>query len=84
MTLQISVGSETEARLRRLAEAAGTDVESYVSRVVEQIAAKPALEELLEPLRKEFAASGTTDEQLTQEITAVRDAYRSDKHKKSA
>ena len=84
MTLHISVGAETEARLRRLAEAAGTDIESFVSRMVEQVAAKPALDELLEPLRKQFAASGTSDEQLAQEITAARDAYRADKHKKSA
>jgi ribosomal protein L12E/L44/L45/RPP1/RPP2 len=84
MTLHILIGAETEARLRRLAEAAGTDVESFVSRMVEQVAAKPGLDELLEPLRKQFAASGTSDEQLAEEIAAARDAYRADKHKKSA
>jgi hypothetical protein len=81
MVLTIPIAPETEARLRRLADAAGTDVTTYVSQVVEQAAARPALEELLAPLRRQFAEAGTTDEQLMDEIAAAREVYRANQPK---
>ena len=81
MTLTISIPPATEARLREIAHAAGTDLPDYVSKLLEQAVAKPALEELLAPLRKQFADSGTTDEQLVEEITAAQAAYRADRTK---
>jgi hypothetical protein len=84
MTLTISIPPATEARLREIAEAAGTDLPEYVSKLLEQVAARPALDELLAPLRKQFADSGVTDEQLVEQITAAQAAYRAEQRKKTA
>ena len=84
MVLRIPVNPDTEARLRRQAQAAGKDVTAYVTQLVEQAAAKPALDELLAPLRQQFAQSGTSDEQLIAEITAAQAAYRAQKRKRPA
>jgi predicted transcriptional regulator len=84
VTLSISINDETEARLQRMASAAGKDVPTYVAQLVEQAAATPALEELLAPLRKQFAESTTSDEQLVDEITGAQTDYRAQRQKKSA
>jgi hypothetical protein len=84
MVLSVSVNPETEARLRELAEAAGVDVSSYVVRMITEGAAKRSLDEELAPLRRQFAESGTTDEQLVSEITEAQSEYRSDMRKRSA
>jgi len=84
VTLSISITRETEERLRKQADAAGKDVSTYVAEVVEQAAAKESLDQILSPLRREFAGSGTSDEQLTEEITIAQTAYRAEQQKKSA
>ena len=84
MVLQIPITSDTEAKLRRQAQAAGKDVTAYVSQLVEQAAARPSLDELLEPLRRQFAQSGATDEQLIAEITEAQASYRTEKRKRPA
>jgi hypothetical protein len=81
MTLIINIPAEAEMRLRRLAEAEGSDLSAYVSKIVQQAAAKPSLDALLEPLRKEFGASGMTDDALAEEINAARDEYRAERGK---
>ncbi len=84
MTLTISIPPAAEARLREIAEASGTDLSTYVSKLLEQTAAKNSLEEILDPLRREFADARTTDEQLIEEITAAQAAYRTGKHREIA
>ena len=84
MVLKIPVTAETEARLREQAQAAGKDVSAYVSQIVEQAAGKPSLDELLAPLRRQFADSGTSDEQLVEQISSAQRAYRSERQKKTA
>ena len=84
VTLSISIPAATEARLRKIASAAGKDLPGYVSQLLEQTAGKDSLEEFLLPLRKQFADSGTTDEQLVDEISSAQDAYRADQRKMTA
>jgi hypothetical protein len=84
MVLSIDITPQTEARLREQARAAGKDVGAYVSELVERAAAQSSLDQLLAPLREHFAASGTSDVQLIDEITAAQSAYRNEKHKKTA
>lgn len=78
MSLTIDIDPQTEARLRRQAEAAGTDLPGYVARLVREAAGRPALDEALAPLRREFAASGMTDAELTDLITGAQAGYRRD------
>jgi hypothetical protein len=81
MTLEISINPATETRLRQMAASAGKDVSAFVAQLVEQAAAKPSLDEMLAPLRRQFAESGATDDQLIEEITAAQQAYRAEQKK---
>ena len=83
MTLSIDIPSQTEARLRRQAEAAGKDMRAYVSQILEQAAARASLDEELAPLRKDFAATGIKDDDLIQDITNAQSEYRAEKNKKT-
>ena len=76
MTLTLSISPQAEAKLRQRAAAEGADPAAYASKLLEQAVTKPSLDVILAPLRAEFAASGTTDEQLVEQITEARDAYR--------
>jgi hypothetical protein len=76
MTLVVPVSPEFEARLRQQAAAHGTDPGAYASKLLEQAIGRCSLDDLLAPLREQFAASGTTDEELVQQITDARAAYR--------
>jgi hypothetical protein len=79
MSVTIEIDPKTEARLRRQAEAAGTDFNAYISRLVEDAASRRSLDEILAPLRQEFAASGMSEDELVDLITTTRDAYRREK-----
>ncbi len=82
MVLSIEIAPQTEARLRQQAEAAAKDVGQYISELVAQAAAKPALDELLAPFRKKFVETGISDEELIRDITESQTEYRGEKHKK--
>ena len=84
MVLSIELDARTEMRLREQAQAAGKDVSSYVSQLVEAAAAKPSLDELLAPLRKQFQASDISDEELVGDITQAQAEYRAEKRKRTA
>ena len=76
MTLSIPLSSETESKLRRRAAAVGADLSAYAAKVLEDALNRSTLDELLEPLRRQFAEGGETDEQLIEHIAHARDAYR--------
>jgi hypothetical protein len=84
MVLSIEIAPQTEARLRQLAQAVGKDVGTYVSQLVEEAAAKGALDDVLTPLREKFAAMGVTDEELVSDITEAQAEYRASRRKKPA
>ncbi len=84
MTLTLQLNADTEDRLRRQAEVAGLEVAAYATRLLAQTVARPSIDELLAPLRKEFEGSGTTDEQLVDQVTEARDSYRADRSRKPA
>jgi len=76
MTLSIPLTPETESTLRKRAAAEGADPSAYAAKVLEDAMNRPNLDELLEPLRQQFAEGAETDEQLIEHITQARDAYR--------
>ena len=52
-------------QLRERAAAQGQDLVQYIHRIIDRdITAAPTLDELLAPLRREFAASGMTEDEL--------------------
>jgi hypothetical protein len=78
MTLVIPVSPDVESKLRERAAAEGKDPAAYAGKILEQAIARPSLDQILAPLRQEFAASGTTDEELVKQINEARDAYRNE------
>jgi hypothetical protein len=92
MTITLNFPSETERELHERAAANGQTEERFIRDLVEREVvatggnhtapvprhAKP-LEEILEPVRREFEASGMTEEELTRFLTEVRDEVRQEK-----
>jgi hypothetical protein len=64
MTLVIPVSPDVESKLRERAAAEGEDPTRYAARLLAQAVARPSVEQLLAPFRKQVADSGMTDEQL--------------------
>jgi hypothetical protein len=65
MVLKLSLSPEAEANLRQRAEFAGVDPETFATRELERIVARPTLDEVLAPLRAEVEASGMSEEELS-------------------
>jgi hypothetical protein len=84
MVLSIPITAETEAQLKAKAASAGMDVQTYAARTLERIAARPPLDELLAPLRAEFDASGTTEEQLTDLLETAKHEMRAERRARQA
>ena len=76
MTLSIPLSPETEIKLRRRAAAEGADPSIYAEKVLEDAMNRPNLDELLEPLRRQFSETGETNQQLIEHITQGRDVCR--------
>jgi hypothetical protein len=92
MTITLNFPPETERELRERATANGQTVEGFIRQLVEREVvttggahtvpvpqrSKP-LDEILEPVRREFEESGMTDEGLVGFLTEVRDEVRKEK-----
>lgn len=89
MTITLDLPPETERRLHERAAASGQTVEFFIRQVLERevvetggthAATGPersqSLDEILEPVRREFEASGMTEEELVKFLTEVRDGAR--------
>ena len=60
------------ARVQEAAARKGQDAEAYVIDAVERALRKRSLDEMLAPVRSQFAASGMTEEELTALVKAER------------
>jgi hypothetical protein len=58
-------------------------VEEYASELLEHAAAAPSIDAILAPLRREFAESGTTEEELVEQINAAREEYHAERRKRA-
>ena len=76
MRLNINISSKAEKNLKKRAAADGKQLAEYASQIVEEAATKPTLNDILEPLRKEFKSSGVNEKELVDQITAAQQAYR--------
>jgi hypothetical protein len=83
VTLHVSQTAQ-ETLARRAAES-GTDLAGYVSALVEQaISGQMTLEELSGPIHERFLASGTTDDELADELEEAKHKMRAEKRNKRA
>jgi hypothetical protein len=69
LPLTLHLSKEAQERLAQRAAASGTDVAEYLSKIVEEITRKPfSLEEISGAVYQRFLESGTTDDQLSDEL----------------
>jgi hypothetical protein len=64
LTLRIRISSEAQEKLARRAAEAGEDVNAYASELIEQALNKPTIDELLAPVRADFAKTGMTEAEI--------------------
>jgi len=74
MTITIDLPSEVEAALQKKAAADGKNIQTYIFETLKNQALKPSLDEILAPIRKNFADSGMTEEELDELIESEREA----------
>jgi hypothetical protein len=84
MVISISLSPELEDRLKAKAAAAGLDMATFASRTLERVAARPSLDEVLEPLRAEFYRSGMSENELTEFLEQAKHEARTERRARQA
>lgn len=79
MTLQISLTPEAETRLRERAAEAGVQPAELASRIVEHQIHRPTLEKTSGLIYKRFLESGTTEDELIDELEQAKHEMRADR-----
>lgn len=83
MSTTISIPTELEQKIAERAASRGMPVEEYVREVLRRDAEAPSLDEILAPVREQFAASGMTEEELDALAENERQAIWDEKQKKN-
>ncbi len=76
MTLAVPISSKVERRLVEKAKAAGVDLPTFVSRVLEAEAQRPTLVELSGQVSENFKRMNMTDEELGERLEEEKHAAR--------
>jgi hypothetical protein len=82
MEITIFVSKEVENILAEKASAKGKDIKTFVEGMIATEATRPTLDEILAPVRRDFAASGMTEDELDELIESERQALWEEKHGK--
>ncbi len=72
-TINLSLSSAVEAKLREKAALSGQPFDAYATAVLERAAAALAIDEILAPVRRQVAASGLADGELDSLLEEARD-----------
>lgn len=84
MTLTIQVPKNIGAILEERAKGNGKDIAEYIESLIEQdIDKRKTLDEILAPVRRNFAESGITEDELDELIGSERQAVWEEKHGKA-
>jgi hypothetical protein len=84
MSILIPLTSETEAKLRERAIAAGEDVVAYATRIFEEAVCTPSIDDLLAPFRQQVEQSGMSDSELDAFFEGLRDEVWAEQQAKRA
>jgi hypothetical protein len=82
MDITITVEPDVQTKLQQKADAAGQDIKKYVEEIVRTQVLHPSLDEILAPVRQEFAESGMTEDELDALIKQERRILREEKNGK--
>ncbi len=84
MDVTITIPPEILPKVQHKANLRGRDVSDYIQELVEKDASTPSLDEILAPIREQFAASGITEEELDQLFEEERQAVWEERHGKKS
>jgi len=83
LTLRLS--SEVKARLDERASASGQGLSQYISTLVQLVVNSPrTLEEISGPIYERFLASGTSDDELSEELERAKHELRAERRARGA
>lgn len=82
MEITFTIPDEIAKQLFTRANKEGKDVSTFMAKVAEREAKKPTLDELLAPVRRQFAESGLSEEDLTNIVREERRAIQKEKREK--
>ena len=84
MDMTISIPDDIASKLEKRAAVTGQTVPAYTAQLVAEIVDKPAIDELLAPVRADFAKTGLTEDELLEFGREMVTAVREEKKAKSA
>ncbi len=79
MEITISVAPKIEGILAQKAAAEGQNIKEYIESLVERQAVRSSLDEILAPMREDFAKSGMTEDELDALVKAESRAMREER-----
>jgi hypothetical protein len=80
MSLEITLPPEVEKRLRERAAALGLDLQAYATQLLEEaLNPRRSFEERRAEIYQRFLASGTTDDQLGEELEKAKHEMRAER-----
>ena len=82
MEITISVAPNIEGILAQKAAAEGQNIKEFIESLVEKQAVRRSLDEVLAPMREDFAKSGMTEDDLDELIKTERRAMREERQAK--
>ena len=84
MSTTISIPTELEQKISERAASRGLALDEYVREILRRDAEAPSLDEILAPVRDQFAASGMTEDDLDALVEKERQAIWNEKNEKKA
>jgi hypothetical protein len=83
MNVMISLPDDVAEKLEQRAADVGQSVPAYASQLVAASITKPTLDEILGPVRADFAKSGMSDDELLNFLRGELDGHRRERKAKS-
>jgi hypothetical protein len=79
MDMTISIPDDVVARLQKRAAVSGQTLPAYTAKLVADTVTKPTIDELLAPVRADFAKSGMSEDAITDFLRGELEAHRREK-----
>jgi hypothetical protein len=79
MDMTISIPDDVVARLEKRAAISGQTVPAYAAMLVADTVTKPTIDELLEPVRDDFANTGMSEDEIADFLRGQLEAHRQEK-----
>jgi hypothetical protein len=83
LELKLRLGSETGRKLKAKAAAIGKDAADYAAELIEDAITQPSLDEMLAPVREQFARSGMGEDELSDFLEDAKHRRRVERRKKA-